>query len=65
MVELLRPHLDRRGKRGGQPKLAVEDQLLVVLEYWRGAGDAPPPGNIGLSFILPPVGESANLRCVG
>lgn len=35
MVDVLRPHLDRRGKRGGQPKLSVEDQWLVVLEYWR------------------------------
>lgn len=35
MAKLLRPHLDRRGKRGGQCKLSVEDQLLVVLEYWR------------------------------
>jgi len=35
MVEVLRPHLDRRGKRGGQCKLSVEDQLLLVLEYWR------------------------------
>ena len=35
MVALLRPALDRRGKRGGQCKLSVEDQLLVVLEYWR------------------------------
>lgn len=35
MVEILRPHLDRRGKRGGQAKLSVEDQLLIVLEYWR------------------------------
>lgn len=35
MVRLLRPHLDRSGKRGGQPKLSVEDQLLLVLEYWR------------------------------
>ncbi len=35
LVEILHPHLDRRGKRGGQPKLSVEDQLLVVLEYWR------------------------------
>lgn len=34
MIEILRPHLDRRGKRGGQPKLNVEDQLLIVLEYW-------------------------------
>ena len=35
MVELLHPHLDRTGKRGGQAKLRVEDQLLLVLEYWR------------------------------
>ena len=35
MVQTLRPHLDRRGKRGGQAKLSVEDQLLLVLEYWR------------------------------
>jgi len=35
MVEILRPDLDRRGKRGGQAKLSVEDQLLLVLEYWR------------------------------
>ena len=35
MVEILTPHLDRRGKRGGQCKLSVEDQLLIVLEYWR------------------------------
>lgn len=35
MVEILTPDLDRRGKRGGQCKLSVEDQLLLVLEYWR------------------------------
>jgi len=35
MVAELRPHLDRRGRRGGQTKLSVEDQLLVALEYWR------------------------------
>ena len=35
MVTVLRPALDRTGKRGGQCKLCVEDQLLVVLEYWR------------------------------
>ncbi len=35
MVEVLRSHLDRRGKRGGQCKLSVENQLLLVLEYWR------------------------------
>lgn len=35
MVEIVRPALDRRGCRGGQAKLSVEDQLLVALEYWR------------------------------
>jgi hypothetical protein len=35
MADLLRPQLDRKGKRGGQCKLSVEDQLPLVLEYWR------------------------------
>lgn len=35
MVEVLRPHLERQGRRGGQNKLMVEDQLLIGLEYWR------------------------------
>lgn len=35
MVEVLHPHLNRQGRRGGQAKLSVEDQLLVALEYWR------------------------------
>ena len=35
MVEVVRPALDRRGHRGGQAKLSVEDQVLVALEYWR------------------------------
>lgn len=35
MTKVLRPNLDRKGKRGGQCKLSVEDQLLLVLEYWR------------------------------
>lgn len=35
MVEVLRPQLERSGKRGGQAKLSVEDQLLVTMEYWR------------------------------
>ena len=34
-VEVLRPHLERQGHRGGQNKLMVEDQLLIALEYWR------------------------------
>lgn len=35
MTEILRPNLDLQGKRGGQCKLSVENQLLLVLEYWR------------------------------
>lgn len=35
MVEVLHPHLERQGRRGGQNKLSVEAQLLVTLEYWR------------------------------
>jgi hypothetical protein len=35
MVAELRAMLERGGKRGGQPKLTMENQLLVVLEYWR------------------------------
>jgi Helix-turn-helix of DDE superfamily endonuclease len=35
IIEILNPHLDRKGKRGGQCKLSVEDRLLVVIEYWR------------------------------
>jgi hypothetical protein len=35
MVEVLHPDLERQGRRGGQAKLSVEDQLLVALEYWR------------------------------
>ena len=35
MIEVLRPNLESQGKRGGQTKLSVEDQLLVALEYWR------------------------------
>jgi hypothetical protein len=35
MVEVVQPHLDRQGRRGGQAKLSVEDQVLVALAYWR------------------------------
>lgn len=35
MVEVLHPDLERQGQRGGQNKLSTEDQLLIVLEYWR------------------------------
>lgn len=32
MVEVLQPDLERAGKRGGQPKLGVEDQLGSDME---------------------------------
>ena len=35
MVEVLRPSLDRQGKRGGQNRLSVEDQLVLTFQYWR------------------------------
>jgi hypothetical protein len=33
MMSVLTPR--RAGQRGGQPKLSVEDQLLMTLQYWR------------------------------
>lgn len=35
MIAVLKPDLDRQGKRGGQNRLSVEDQLLMTLVYWR------------------------------
>lgn len=35
MTEVLTPDLERHGKRGGQNRLSVEDQLLIALQYWR------------------------------
>ena len=35
MVEILKQELPKPKQRGGQPKLSVEDQLLIALEYWR------------------------------
>jgi hypothetical protein len=47
MVEVLEPHLERQGKRGGQNHLSVEDQLLMVLQYWR---EYRTQFHIGLDF---------------
>jgi len=58
MTEVLRPNLDRKGKRGGQCKLSVEDQLLLVLEYWR---EYRTQFHIGTSWGL---SESAVCRLV-
>ena len=35
MVSTLRQELPTSRNRGGQPKLSIEDQLLITLEYWR------------------------------
>ena len=35
MVAILKQELPRPKQRGGQPKLNIEDQLLIALEYWR------------------------------
>ncbi len=35
MVGVLKQELPKSRQRGGQPKLSVEDQLLIALEYWR------------------------------
>lgn len=34
MLQMLAPKLERRGKRGGQNKLSVADELLLSLQYW-------------------------------
>ena len=47
MVEVLQPDLERRGKRGGQNQLSVEDQLLMALQYWR---EYRTQFHIGLDF---------------
>jgi hypothetical protein len=35
MVEVLNSDLERHGKRGGQNRLSVADQLRMTLDYWR------------------------------
>lgn len=47
MVEVLKPHLERQGKRGGQNSLSVADQLLMALQYWR---EYRTQFHIGLEF---------------
>jgi len=47
MLEVLRPELDRSGKRGGQNSLSVENQLLLTLQYWR---EYRTQFHIGLDF---------------
>lgn len=35
MTQILEQELPKPKQRGGQPKLGIEDQLLIALEYWR------------------------------
>ena len=35
MVDILKQELPKQRQRGGQPKLTVEDRLLISLQYWR------------------------------
>jgi hypothetical protein len=35
MADVLKQKVPESKNRGGQPKLSVEDQLLIALEYWR------------------------------
>lgn len=51
MTEILRPNLERQGKRGGQCKLSVENQLLLVLEYWQASFPGEDsPGNVAREY---------------
>jgi len=61
MIEVLRPHLDRRKQRGGQVQLSVEDQLLVALEYWR---EYRSQFHIGVSWGLHETTEGRVVRKV-
>lgn len=47
MVEVLKPDLERQGKRGGQNRFSVEDQLLMALQKGAATPDAVP---LGLEF---------------
>ena len=35
MGDILKQELPKQRQRGGQPKLTVEDRLLISLQYWR------------------------------
>lgn len=61
MVKVLKPYLERQGKRGGQNSLSVEDQLLMGLQkrariphpvphwtrFWRVRSNCLPHGRKG------------------
>ena len=54
LYETLRERLplEQTKQKTGRPgKLSLEDQLLMTLEYWSRAGDAPPPESTVPTFI--------------
>ncbi len=52
MVGLVKADAQKKKKPSRRPKIIIEDQVLMVLQYWSGAGDAPPPENTALITIL-------------
>ncbi len=60
MVKVMGDTTETKQTRGCRPKLDLEDQVLICLQYWRGAGDAPPPENIALTSILLKIGRCQN-----
>lgn len=42
MVAVLKQESPQKGQRGGQPKLSVEDQLLMTLQKGAGISDLLP-----------------------
>ncbi|MEH2173679.1 hypothetical protein [Nostoc sp.] len=51
MIEVVRSQSTPKRKTGRPGKLSLEDQLLMTLEYWSGAGDTPPPESTELTSI--------------
>jgi hypothetical protein len=60
MVEVMRQQHNLLKKKSGSAQLSLEDQVLVGWQYWRGAGDAPPPGKIAHTFTLQVTGVYQN-----
>lgn len=52
IVGVVKADAQNKKKPGRRPKLIIEDQVLMVIQYWSGAGDAPPPESTGLIIIL-------------
>ena len=51
MVKIMQDTVSPKQTRGCPNKLDLEEQVLICLQYWRKARDAPPPENIELTPI--------------